>query len=148
VFEAHTSDLSELDNDERDILDLKNLEIAGPATLLYGLAFENIIKAIIVKSEGVVIEQGKIKNWLQTHNLVNLATRAGIILTVAQRDLLTRLTAFVGWSGRYPIPMSQTKMPLKQEGVSPAWFPLPLKAHELGVLTDFYQTLEVRVLET
>ena len=146
VFEAYASDVAEMQGG-RSPLDLKNLETAGPATLLYGLAFENIIKALIVKNEGVVIDQGKLTKWPRTHKLVDLAMRAGIILTAAQRDLLARLTAVAEWSGRYPIPMAQDEMPLKQEGVSPAWFPLPVQSHELGVLADFYQTLDARVLD-
>lgn len=147
VFEAYVRDLGEMQSGCSP-LDLNNLESAGPATLLYGLAFENIIKALIVKREGPMIEQGKlVKQWPRHHKLVNLASRAEIVLTDAQRDLLARLTAFVEWSGRYPIPLSRDEMPLKQEGVSSAWFPLPVQPHEWGAVGDFYQTLDARVLD-
>ena len=147
VFEAYACDLGEMQG-EHSPLDLGNLETPGPATLLYGLAFENVIKALIVKKEGAMIDQGRLaKQWPRHHKLVDLASRAGIGLTPAQRDLLARLTAFVEWSGRYPIPLSRDEMPLKQKGVSPAWFPLPVQPHELGLLGDFYQTLDAQVLD-
>lgn len=146
VFEAHTDDLAEMQGG-RSPLDLKNLETAEVASLLYGLAFENIIKALIVKKEGVVIDGGKLQKWPRNHKLVNLAIRAGIVLTAAQLDLLARLTACVEWSGRYPVPLSQDKMRLEQEAVFPSWLPLPVNAYEAKTLADFYWTLDAQVLD-
>jgi len=47
VFEAYAGDLAEM-HGGRSPLDLKNLESAEPATLLYGLAFENVFKTLIL----------------------------------------------------------------------------------------------------
>ncbi len=128
-------------------LDLTNLEIAGPATLFCGLAFENLFKAAIIKANGASIKNGKLKKWPGTgHNLIALADAAQIRLTRKQRDLLSRLTAYVEWGGRYPIPMSQDKMPLKQDGVSPEWFPLPVQPQELADVQNFLEKIEARVL--
>ena len=33
-------------------------------------------------------------------------------------------------------------MTLRQEAVSPEWFPLPVQPHELAAVGDFYQTLD------
>src|SRR5688500_10952394 len=71
VFRAYLADLNEMQA-ERSTLDLENLELAGPGTLLYGLAFENIIKALIVKKKPeAVIADGKLKNL--GHDLLKLA---------------------------------------------------------------------------
>lgn len=127
----------------------KGPETAGPATLLYGLAFENVIKAIIIRNGGAAPAHGKLKKWPGTgHGLLDLANLARIELTTAQRDLLSRLTAFVEWSGRYPVPKSQDKIPLKQEAVSPEWLPLPIQPHELAAVRDLYQTLDAKILES
>lgn len=146
VFEAYHSDLRNMEGGCSPI-DLANLETGGPATLLYGLAFENLFKAVILKKEGAVIEDGRLQKWPGSgHGLVGLADRAGIQLTTTQCDLLSRLTAFIEWGGRYPIPMSADKMRLKQHAVSPEWFPLPIQPHELAVVHDFLQMLDARVL--
>ena len=47
VFEAYAGDLAEM-HGGRSPLDLKNLESAEPETLLYGLAFENVFKTLIL----------------------------------------------------------------------------------------------------
>jgi hypothetical protein len=39
--------------------------------------------------------------------LVLLAECAGVTLTPNTRELLNRLSAFVQWAGRYPIPMKE-----------------------------------------
>jgi hypothetical protein len=146
VFEAYRSDLRRM-QEGCSPLDLGNLETVGPATLLYGLAFENLFKAIILTKESAVIEDGRLKKWPGSgHGLVGLAERAEIQLTTTQRDLLSRLTAFVEWSGRYPIPMSDEKMRLKQDAVSPEWFPLPIQPHELATVHQFLEELDARIL--
>lgn len=146
ILEAYVSDLSMMQAGIPP-LDLANLETIGPGTLLYGLAFENILKALIVRNEGPQIQNGKLKKWSGNgHGLVHLANRAGVGLTSPQHDLLSRLTAFVEWGGRYPVPMSQNKMPLKQDAVVPEWFPLPVQPHELPAVRAFFETLSSRIL--
>lgn len=146
VFDAYARDLDAMTTD-RSPLELENLETVGAATLLYGLAFENILKATIVQREGVKIEGGKIVGWPAHHQLTELANRAKVALTAPQRDLLVRLTAFVEWGGRYPIPKTPQKIPLKQAGVSPEWFPLPVQPYERAMLSDLYRALEAAVLQ-
>jgi hypothetical protein len=144
VFEAYRSDLRRME-EGCSPLELENLETVGPATLLYGLAFENLFKAIILTMESGVIEAGRLKTWPGSgHGLVGLAERAEIQLTSTQRDLLSRFTAFVEWSGRYPVPMSDEKMRLK-DAVSPGWLPLPIQAHELGTVHQFLEELDARI---
>lgn len=146
VFEAYFSDLSKMGSGCSPI-DLVNLETGGPATLLYGLAFENLFKAVIINKEGARIEYGRLQRWPGSgHGLVGLAERAEIGMTTTKRDLLSRLTAFIEWGGRYPIPMSQDKMRLKQNAVSPEWCPLPIQPDELAAFHDFLEMLDARVL--
>ena len=49
----------------------------------------------------------------QTHNLVDLADRAGLVTKGVQRELLERLTEFVEWSSRYPVPLPRKKEQVK-----------------------------------
>ncbi len=131
VFEAYAADLHKLVNDESP-LTLRNLEIAGVATLLYGLAFENLFKArIIEKAPKRVIENDKLSNWfVGHHDLDARAPQGGVRLSPAQSDLLARLSAYVQWAGKYPIPKAAERIPLKQAGVFPDSFPLPVQSYE------------------
>jgi len=81
--------------------------------MLYGLAAENLTKAIIVAkvarretraSPGLVDRsEGPLPNWFTTHNLVELARdRAGLTLSRSQKHLLKRLQEFVE-CGKYPV---------------------------------------------
>lgn len=126
---------------------LKNLEICKPATLLFGLAFENILKAHIINKHGSQIADGKLKNWpVNGHDLVGLAEHAGVSIDSVKQDLLSRMGAYVKWTGRYPIPIKKVDMPLKQEGVSPEWFPLPIQQHEYQSIQDFYKLLSEQIV--
>ena len=146
LFAAYVRDIRSM-QDGSSRLDLTNLEIVGPATMLFGLAFENLFKAAIIKTKSASIQNGRLKKWPGTgHNLTALADTARIKLTRKQRDLLSRLTAYVEWGGRYPIPMSQDKMALKQNGVSPEWFPLPIQPQEVADIQNFLEKIEARVL--
>jgi hypothetical protein len=78
--------------------------------LLAGLAVENHLKARILENylaEGS--EPADLKQVMdvvrQTHDLQDLAHRAGVgRLSHVQLELLERLTEFVEWSSRYPVP--------------------------------------------
>jgi hypothetical protein len=87
------------------------LRLRGPFFLLAGLAVENFLKAIIVKrllaggkpvteADVLVIFRGK-------HDLTVLSQRADVKLTPAERELLERLSTFVNWAGRYPVPIKK-----------------------------------------
>ena len=128
-------------------LELKNLEVVAPATLMCGLAFENLFKAAIIKCKGASLKNGRLQEWPgKGHDLIALADISHIKLTPERRDLLSRLAAYVVWAGRYPIPKSQEKMALKQADVSPKWFPLPIQPHEMAETTKFLDELEADVL--
>ena len=49
----------------------------------------------------------------QTHDLVDLAGRDGLVTTTIQNELLERLSEFVDWSSRYPVPLPKKKDQVK-----------------------------------
>lgn len=78
----------------------------GPEYLLLaGLAIENLLKGIQIKRHG---EHAK----YETHNLRQLLSGTGIALSDAENLMVDRLTAFVTWAGRYPIPRRSSDMEL------------------------------------
>jgi hypothetical protein len=70
--------------------------------LLSGLALENLTKGIIVGRKPTVVTPETFN--LKTHNLLTLAQQVVQPFSSDELDLLKRLTAFVVWAGRYPIP--------------------------------------------
>jgi hypothetical protein len=75
--------------------------------MLYGLAAENLIKAIIVAGKPAFdpsfpLSGGSFPGWFKKHDLLELAKRAGVWLSHSQKHLLGRLRVFVE-CGRYPV---------------------------------------------
>lgn len=80
----------------------------GVVLMLYGLAIENLAKAIVVAAGSPLDKNGRIS--FKKHNLAELVRSAGIRMTSKDESLLNKLTAFVEWAGRYPVPLSFQKM--------------------------------------
>ncbi|MGE4068698.1 MAG: hypothetical protein AB7H88_18130 [Vicinamibacterales bacterium] len=109
LFDAYSADLAAMGGGTSP-LKLDSLEIAGPATLLPGLAIENILKAIAIQSDPQPVTDGKLRDWPSSHDLLRLAEIAGVALEQSQSDLLRRMGACVEWAGRYPVPKKATKI--------------------------------------
>ena len=129
LFDAYAEDLEAMASGVSP-LELRNLEVAGPATLLLGLATENILKAIAMQKDPQSVKNGKIRDWPSGHDLVRLSGMASVALNNERRDLLQRMGRFVEWAGRYPVPKKVTKLGMKQTGINRPFPPLPLQPHE------------------
>jgi len=70
--------------------------------MLYGLAAENLIKAILVAKDSGLASKGTFPNWFKKHALCKLARRAGLFVSQSQEHLLKRLQEFVE-CGKYPV---------------------------------------------
>jgi len=148
VMAGYNSDLKTMESGASP-LELRNLELSGCATLLYGLALENLLKAIIIKTDPAVIIDGELRRWpAGGHDLLILCNVAKIKTTKVEKDLLARLTSFVRWAGRYPIPNAASNMRLAQSSVDPDFIPLPFNPHELPASDALYARLESQVTQT
>lgn len=81
-----------------------------PLMVLYALAVENLLKAIIIAHGDNLTPDGKLADWFTTHKLKQLAERARLSFTPKQ-GLLETLREFIE-SGKYPIgknPQSGTR---------------------------------------
>jgi len=148
LFEAYEQDLKDMTAGESP-LQLHNLELSGPATLLYGLALENILKAILLTTSPDAITDGKLRKWPKDgHDQILLAHEAKIKLTINEENILRRLSEFVRWAGRYPIPKSADKMRISQlQVVSSDFVPLPLGPTERAEFNQIYMSWESHVLK-
>ena len=96
--------------------------------MLLGLALECLLKGMYIKRHRVWEDPDKAhaiaKNGAYIgvtgagdHELLQLADAAGVTLTNEERSALTRLTNFVLYAGRYPIPVRVEQMkPVKMDG--------------------------------
>ncbi len=87
--------------------------LGGPYMLLAGSAIENLMKAIYLRDNQAPIneDEGKLEKDFLTHGLVKLATRIGLVSKKKDdpvRRALERLSRFVIWGGRYPVPKEYT----------------------------------------
>lgn len=67
----------------------------APYKMLMGMAFELLFKCHCVDAE---------VSFRHTHNLVELASAAGLSATSHEIAILRDLSAFIVWDGRYPVP--------------------------------------------
>lgn len=83
------------------------VELVPVQKMLLGLAFENILKGLLVAFGRPARVNGKLAPALATHRMRDLLdqfTAAELVLDSAEQDVLFQLGVYVTWQGRYPIP--------------------------------------------
>ncbi len=149
LFGLFCADLNQLVNQlgREDVspLDFPNLELDGAASLLYGLALENLFKGLIIQGGASVIANWRIRfGGGSGHNLVSLAAKAPVSLSADEEDLVRRLTRYVEWAGRYPVAKSPDHMALQQKNITPEWFPLSLQQGEVPLYRALFFRTQAR----
>lgn len=94
--------------------------ISSSAMMLGGFAIENMLKAIYVSRYSAFDSSGNLT--IVKHDLLTLADALEISLTKDERMLLERLTQFITWAGRYPVPLYIDDMrprTLSSDGLAP-----------------------------
>ncbi len=108
LFAAYLQSRQLLTEDESENEDTK---VAGVATLLYGLAMENILKAALLKEGFAEVQtDGRVK-WnaegATGHDLLSMCRSSKLVsLNAEQEKLMERMSAFVFWAGKYPTPLT------------------------------------------
>ena len=89
----------------------------APFFLLAGLAVENYLKARLLENHILAgirpTDLDEVMDIVrQTHDLVDLSKRAKLLdrMRPIQLELLERLTEFIDWSSRYPVPLPKRKI--------------------------------------
>jgi hypothetical protein len=72
--------------------------------MLCGQMLEALFKAVLVSQRGAFNNKGKFAH--KGHDLIVLADQVGLRLSDDEAWLLEKLTHYVEWAGRYPIPLS------------------------------------------
>jgi hypothetical protein len=84
-------------------LDLNRFHTSGrPILFLYGLAVENLIKAILVAKGNDTTSTGLLNKKVKHHRLVQLFREASVVISKDTENLLNKLQWFVE-AGKYPV---------------------------------------------
>lgn len=87
---------------------LQKLSTVNVATMLIGLAIENLLKGLIAQTGShTVASEGRLK--IGSHNLTSLANRVPLKVSQREISLLDKASKFIEWRGRYNMPMSYLK---------------------------------------
>lgn len=81
------------------------------ALMLGGYAIETLLKMVVISefcdTHGKTLTSNAAKEFLpKTHHLTELARKARLRVNKNDRVLLTRLSRYTIWEGRYPIPLA------------------------------------------
>ena len=131
LFGVYAHDLDAL-GDDVSALELDYLEIGGVVSMLLGMALENLLKAIIISKCPIIEHGNKLRNWPKDgHDLISLAEKAGIPLDHQYDQILQRLTTYIRWAGRYPVPKKASQNCMD----------LPLQIYEKKLYDEIYKKL-------
>jgi hypothetical protein len=75
--------------------------------LLMGLAFENMLKGLIISIEPDLVddkEYEKKYNFSLNHNLIAMFERNFRQLSISEKELIDRLQNYLVWMSKYPVP--------------------------------------------
>src|SRR5216684_547258 len=102
--------------------------------MLRGFALENLLKALWVKQKNPIVSGNKYigVTGAGDHDLVQLADAVGLPTGPESRDVLKRLSAFITFVGRYPIPAHA------QRGLG-VWWRTPLDDETLNAISQNLQ---------
>ena len=85
--------------------------------MLMGLAIENLLKGILMAQHPEYLHQKtRLSNLVKTHDLLRLCNACGLATTPSESDLLSMLTEYVVWRGKYPVPLEIADMPPRRRG--------------------------------
>jgi hypothetical protein len=117
-----------------DVFDGGMHSLAAVQAMLVGMALECLLKGMWIKKHkawkrtvlGLTFRRKKPKvpngkgGFVGDHELLQLADAAGVSLRQGERAVLQRLSGFIKWGGRYPIPTMADQMKPSSTGGGPA----------------------------
>ena len=85
-------------------------QLIGVYFFLMGCSLENLLKGILMSLHPEYFQASGELIRIQSHDLVKLCRRCNIDLSQEEKELLTKLTTYVTWAGRYPVPLKAAEM--------------------------------------
>ena len=103
------------------------------AFFLAALAIENLLKAALVRNDPSVVSGGKLGKQIKHHDLVKLATDAGVSLDEDEREFCQHAREAIANFGRYPVGLSASTSPGQ----------VTVKSRAFPIFHKFYERLRV-----
>jgi len=77
------------------------------ASMLFGLAIENVLKGlwIIINGKKIKNDTKKLEMVLKSHDLLKISEEINLELNDEDEKIMQFFTEYVMWKGRYPIPL-------------------------------------------
>ncbi len=89
-----------------------------PELMLWGMSIEDFLKCLFLKKGGSLASGGKYRGP-PGHDLVKLASNAKFCLPPDQQRIVARLSLFIQWWGRYPVPTDFSGMAVLKQWIAP-----------------------------
>lgn len=100
----------------KELEDFLDSHMISTYYLLMGYAIENLLKAILMIQHPEYFKPGAKLTDIRSHKLVSLCNRCDISVQKEEVEILNKLTTYVEWQGKYPIPLEPDKMwPIKRD---------------------------------
>ena len=125
--------------------------LIGTYRMLLGLAFENLLKGLLIAQGVSAGEDGKLFESFTTHKINQLLAKldtAKFPLNKEERKLLMELEEHVLWGGRYPLPKKYEDLHLPGHGNADhrreqeLWSRMVSYMKEVGTIKSFHGTGE------
>jgi hypothetical protein len=132
-------------------------EIDDVATLLYGMAMEDVLKAALLKEGIAQMRADGTVAWsaegARDHDLLGICrSLKSVSLNADQEKLLERLSAFVCWAGKYPTPLNRKRNKdfqgfhlSNQPRAAAVTLPLPFDGEDKNMFDQIYETISERI---
>ncbi len=143
---------------EEEQFTTQDTEIDDVATLLFGLAMENLLKAALLKKSKVQIDVDGNVAWksvqgARIHDLLGMCRPLKFLkLDASQEKLMERLSAFVCWAGKYPTPLERIREKdfqgfhiSNQPKAAKVMTPFPFEIEDKQMFEDIYKTISDKI---
>jgi hypothetical protein len=107
ILYEHLEPIMNKDDIETDEENEQFISLWQSYFLLMGLAFENILKGLIISIEPDLVndqEYAKKYNFSFNHNLITMFERNFRQLSISEKELIHRLQKYLIWMSKYPVP--------------------------------------------
>jgi hypothetical protein len=77
---------------------------------LMGCSMENLLKGILMLRHPEYLKASGELTGIKSHDLVKLCGKCNIDLSRKEKELFAKLTTYITWAGRYPVPLTAHDM--------------------------------------
>lgn len=90
-----------------DIEEWQDQELVTVYFLLMGYSIENLLKGILLNQKPELFQPSKRMKGFGHHKLTRLCDEVGVELQSDEKKWLMKLTEYIEWQGKYPIPLKR-----------------------------------------